>query len=68
MMEENEGSLQLSDWIIIGIMLGASAAVGVYYRFTGGKQKTSEVLTYVIKKCLIRNRFPCQYIMYIICQ
>lgn len=40
---ENEGSLQLLDWIVIGLVLGASAAIGVYYRFTGGRQKTSQV-------------------------
>ncbi|XP_044595593.1 putative sodium-dependent multivitamin transporter [Cotesia glomerata] len=35
-------SLQLVDWITVGITLLASAAIGVYYRFTGGQQKTAE--------------------------
>lgn len=43
MIEENGGSLQWADWAVIGLTLGASAGIGVYYRFTGGKQKTSEV-------------------------
>lgn len=37
------GYLQWPDWLAIGLMLAASAAIGVYYRFTGGKQKTAEV-------------------------
>ncbi|XP_057329009.1 putative sodium-dependent multivitamin transporter [Microplitis mediator] len=37
-----ESSLQWVDWITIGITLIASAAIGVYFRFTGGQQKTAE--------------------------
>ncbi|XP_063977408.1 putative sodium-dependent multivitamin transporter [Diachasmimorpha longicaudata] len=38
----DEGFLHWPDWLAIGVMLAASAAIGVYYRFTGGKQKTAE--------------------------
>lgn len=39
--------MQWLDWTILGIMLMTSALIGVYYRFTGGKQKTSEVILVV---------------------
>ncbi|ODM96689.1 putative sodium-dependent multivitamin transporter [Orchesella cincta] len=32
--------LSIWDYIIFGIVLGISAAIGIYFRFTGGKQKT----------------------------
>lgn len=31
------------DYIVFGIMLIMSASIGIYYRFTGGKQKTTQV-------------------------
>jgi len=31
------------DYIVFGIMLAMSASIGIYYRFTGGKQKTTQV-------------------------
>lgn len=32
------------DYIILILMLLISAGIGLYYRFTGGKQKTTQVL------------------------
>ena len=37
-----EGSLTLFDYIIFGFMLAISAAIGIYYRFSGGRQKTNK--------------------------
>ncbi|KAJ8687268.1 hypothetical protein QAD02_023062 [Eretmocerus hayati] len=34
--------LQLEDYIVIGVVLMISASIGLYYRFTGGRQKTVE--------------------------
>ncbi|XP_034947358.1 putative sodium-dependent multivitamin transporter [Chelonus insularis] len=39
---EAEPTLQWPDWVAVGLTLLASAAIGVYYRFTGGRQKTAE--------------------------
>ncbi|XP_015109706.1 putative sodium-dependent multivitamin transporter [Diachasma alloeum] len=36
------GELQWADWLAIGIMLAISAGIGIYYRFSGGRQKTAE--------------------------
>ncbi|XP_063977413.1 putative sodium-dependent multivitamin transporter [Diachasmimorpha longicaudata] len=36
------GELQWADWLTIGIMLAISAGIGIYYRFSGGRQKTAE--------------------------
>jgi len=38
--------LGIVDYIVFGIMLGISASIGIYYRFTGGKQKTTQVSFY----------------------
>ncbi|KAK0089533.1 hypothetical protein PV325_006866 [Microctonus aethiopoides] len=38
----DEASISWPDWMVIGIMLGASAGIGIYYRFSGGQQKTAE--------------------------
>ncbi|XP_022183212.1 putative sodium-dependent multivitamin transporter [Myzus persicae] len=35
-------ALGVADYVVFGIMLVMSASVGVYYRFTGGKQKTTQ--------------------------
>jgi hypothetical protein len=32
------------DYIVFAIMLVMSASIGIYYRFTGGKQKTTQVI------------------------
>lgn len=31
------------DYVVLVVMLLVSAGIGVYYRFTGGKQKTTNV-------------------------
>lgn len=31
------------DYVVLVLMLVVSASIGVYYRFTGGKQKTNNV-------------------------
>lgn len=33
------------DYIVLSLVLIMSASIGVYYRFTGGKQKTNQVFT-----------------------
>ncbi|XP_076242296.1 putative sodium-dependent multivitamin transporter [Calliopsis andreniformis] len=35
-------TLQWSDYLVIGVMLSISAGIGLYYRFTGGRQRTAE--------------------------
>ncbi|XP_043264665.1 putative sodium-dependent multivitamin transporter [Colletes gigas] len=35
-------SLQWPDYLVIGVMLSISASIGIYYRFTGGRQRTVE--------------------------
>lgn len=35
-------ALGIADYVVFGIMLSMSASIGVYYRFTGGKQKTTQ--------------------------
>lgn len=34
--------LGIADYIVIGLMLSVSACVGLYFRFTGGRQKTTQ--------------------------
>lgn len=33
--------LGIVDYVVIGIVMSISASVGIYFRFTGGKQKTT---------------------------
>ncbi|XP_076633026.1 putative sodium-dependent multivitamin transporter [Colletes latitarsis] len=35
-------TLQWEDYLVIGVMLSISASIGIYYRFTGGRQRTVE--------------------------
>jgi len=45
-MAENDAStFDTWDYVVLGVMLVVSAAIGVYYRFTGGRQKTTQVST-----------------------
>lgn len=37
-------TLQMWDYVVIVLMLIISTSIGFYYRFTGGRQKTSEVI------------------------
>lgn len=32
------------DYLVIAVMLCISAGIGIYYRFSGGRQKTTEVI------------------------
>lgn len=32
------------DYVVIACMLGVSVGIGIYYRLTGGRQKTTEVI------------------------
>ncbi|KAF8763788.1 putative sodium-dependent multivitamin like protein [Argiope bruennichi] len=34
--------LGISDYVVIALVLGVSASIGLYFRFTGGRQKTLE--------------------------
>lgn len=38
------------DYVVFGLMLLVSAGIGVYYRFTGGKQKTTNVSQFFVLK------------------
>ncbi|XP_050533540.1 putative sodium-dependent multivitamin transporter [Daktulosphaira vitifoliae] len=35
-------ALGITDYIVFGLMLMISSSIGIYYRFTGGKQKTTQ--------------------------
>lgn len=37
------GALQWEDYLVIAATLFISISIGIYYRFTGGRQKTMEV-------------------------
>jgi sodium-coupled monocarboxylate transporter 8/12 len=50
-MEGNDiGTFSSWDYVVLVVMLLISAGIGVYYRLTGGRQKTTEVSNYVICK------------------
>nr|CAD7194224.1 unnamed protein product [Timema douglasi] len=40
--EDNNGAFGTWDYVVLSLMLIISASIGVYYRFTGGKQKTTQ--------------------------
>ncbi|KAK2585882.1 hypothetical protein KPH14_010471 [Odynerus spinipes] len=40
--ENKTTTLQWPDYLVLGVVLSISAGIGVYYRFTGGRQKTAE--------------------------
>lgn len=42
MAENDTGTFGAWDYVVLGVMLVISAGIGVYYRFTGGKQKTTQ--------------------------
>ncbi|XP_014220048.1 putative sodium-dependent multivitamin transporter [Copidosoma floridanum] len=42
MEPEKPSTLQPPDYAVIGVVMLISAGIGVYYRFTGGRQKTAE--------------------------
>ncbi|XP_043284489.1 putative sodium-dependent multivitamin transporter [Venturia canescens] len=41
-IDESAGALEWPDYAVLGIVLCVSASIGVYYRFSGGRQKTAE--------------------------
>jgi hypothetical protein len=43
MAEDETGIFSAWDYVVLAMMLLISAAIGVYYRFTGGRQKTTQV-------------------------
>lgn len=40
---EKIGTLQWEDYLVIAVTLCISMGIGIYYRFSGGRQKTIEV-------------------------
>ena len=64
---EEKFSLGAVDYVILGLFIAISAAIGVYYRFSGGKQKSTKVchftLTVQSKFCKIieKNRI-CEFV------
>lgn len=40
---EKIGTLQWEDYLVIAVTLCISVGIGIYYRFSGGRQKTIEV-------------------------
>lgn len=45
------------DYVVLIVMLVISAAIGLYYRFTGGKQKTTKVCIVFIQRPDPYNKF-----------
>jgi len=45
MAENDTATFVTWDYVVLGVMLAVSAGIGVYYRFTGGRQKTTQVST-----------------------
>ena len=42
-MEELYAGLGVTDYILLSVVLLISASIGIYYRFSGGRQKTTKV-------------------------
>jgi sodium-coupled monocarboxylate transporter 8/12 len=43
MAENDTATFDTWDYVVLAVMLIISAGIGVYYRFTGGRQKTTQV-------------------------
>jgi hypothetical protein len=43
-----EDKFRIEDYLVVVLMLLISVAIGIYYRFTGGKQKT-------VKVCILQS-------------
>jgi hypothetical protein len=43
MAENDTATFDIWDYVVLAVMLIISAAIGVYYRFTGGRQNTTQV-------------------------
>jgi len=53
MAENDKSTFDTWDYVVLGVMLVVSAGIGVYYRFTGGRQKTTQVsITLPVTVCL----------------
>jgi predicted transporter len=53
MAENDKSTFDAWDYVVLGVMLLISAGIGVYYRFTGGRQKTTQVsITLPVNVCL----------------
>ena len=52
MVESDRATFDPWDYVVLGVMFIVSAAIGLYYRFTGGKQKTTQVSTSAVSVCL----------------
>ena len=44
------------DYLVIAIMLCICAGIGIYYRFSGGRQKTMEVIIIILDLIIVN---PC---------
>lgn len=47
-MVEERNRLDAWDYVIMVLVLVISACIGIYYRFTGGKQKTVKVNIFLL--------------------
>jgi sodium-coupled monocarboxylate transporter 8/12 len=47
-MSNGYNGLGIVDYIILSILLLISASIGVYYRFSGGRQKSTKVHNFSI--------------------
>lgn len=45
-------TLGLADYAVIGLTMCASVGIGLYYRFSGGRQKTTQVLFLLYKSAM----------------
>jgi hypothetical protein len=48
MGENDSETFSIWDYVVLVVMLLISASIGVYYRFTGGRQKTTQVSNYLL--------------------
>lgn len=44
-----------ADYLVIAVMLCVSAGIGIYYRFSGGRQKTMDVIIHYV--LLLKEKF-----------
>ena len=42
MSNDGEGRFGIWDYLVLAVTLCVSSGIGIYFRFTGGKQKTAE--------------------------
>lgn len=42
-MGDKQHGLDMFDYVILSVLLLVSAGIGVYYRFSGGRQRTTKV-------------------------